>query len=187
MGAIAYDCKYIRKVIILREKLIRFMYGRYGMDSLGKFTIIAGLIVMLIAGWKNSFILSLVAWFCIIYAYFRMFSRNIYKRSSENQWYLNKTYKLRCFFARQKNMMAQRKTHHIYKCPTCRQKIRVPKGKGRIAIYICLVIFLKIFSLRITNIYISYEIFLTAIAKTDVLGKEWHLAKLCEWPLFLIL
>lgn len=54
-------------------------------------------------------------------------------------------------------------------------------------IYICLVIFLKIFSLRITNIYISYEIFLTAIAKTDVLGKEWHLAKLCEWPLFLIL
>ena len=61
MGAIAYDCKYIRKVIILKEKLIRFMYGRYGMDSLGKFTIIAGLIVMLIAGWKNSFILSLVA------------------------------------------------------------------------------------------------------------------------------
>lgn len=134
MGVIAYDCKYIRKVIILREKLIRFMYGRYGMDSLGKFTIIAGLIVMLIAGWKNSFILSLVAWFCIIYAYFRMFSRNIYKRSSENQWYLNKTYKLRCFFARQKNMMAQRKTHHIYKCPTCLQKIRVPKGKGRIEI-----------------------------------------------------
>ncbi len=73
MGVIAYDCKYIRKVIILREKLIRYMYGRYGMDSLGKFTIIAGLIVMLIAGWKNSFILSLVAWFCIIYAYFRMF------------------------------------------------------------------------------------------------------------------
>ena len=87
MGAIAYDCKYIRKVIILKEKLIRFMYGRYGMDSLGKFTIIAGLIVMLIAGCKNSFILSLVAWFCIIYAYFRMFSRNIYKRSSEVRLY----------------------------------------------------------------------------------------------------
>ena len=71
------------------------MYGRYGMDSLGKFTIITGVVSMVLAGWNHSMILSLVSWFCIIYSYFRMFSRNIYKRSSENQWYLNKTYKLR--------------------------------------------------------------------------------------------
>lgn len=110
------------------------MYGRYGMDSLGKFTIIAGLVTMILAGFHNSMILSLVSWACIIYSYFRMFSRNIYKRSSENQWYLGKTYKLRQAFYKQKNLMIQRKTHHIYKCPTCRQKIRIPRGKGRIEI-----------------------------------------------------
>ena len=118
----------------MKEKLIRFMYGRYGMDSLGKFTIIAGLITMILAGWSNSIILSLVSWACIIYSYFRMFSRNIYKRSSENQWYLNRTYKLRTALYKQKNLMHQPKTHHIYKCPTCRQKIRIPRGKGRIEI-----------------------------------------------------
>ena len=118
----------------LKEKLMRFMYGRYGVDSLGKFTLIVGLISILLSGWLNSLVLSLVSWFLIIYAYFRMFSKNIYKRSAENQWYLNKTYKIRCFFARQKNEMAQRKTHHIYKCPACRQKIRIPKGKGRVEI-----------------------------------------------------
>lgn len=110
------------------------MYGRYGMDSFGKFTIIAGLVTMILAGWNDSMLLSLVSWTCIVYSYFRMFSKNIYKRSSENQWYLNKTYKLRQAFYKQKNLMIQRKTHHIYKCPTCRQKIRIPRGKGRIEI-----------------------------------------------------
>lgn len=118
----------------MKEKLIRFMYGRYGVDSLGKFTIITGLAAMILAGWTDSMLLSFLSWCLIIYSYFRMFSKNIYKRSSENQLYLNKTYKLRTFFYRQKNMMAQRKTHHIYKCPTCKQKIRIPRGKGKIEI-----------------------------------------------------
>ena len=118
----------------MREKLIRFMQGRYGMDYLGRFTIILGLAAIILSMFIDIAILSILAWACIIFAYFRMFSRNIYKRSSENQAFLTKTYKIRCFFARQKNMMAQRKTHHIYKCPTCKQKIRVPRGKGRIEI-----------------------------------------------------
>ena len=108
------------------------MYGRNGVDSLGKFVLAISIIVMLLAGWTDSLILYYLSWIGIIYLYFRMFSRNIYKRSSENQWYLNKSYKIRTFFYRQKNLLLQRKTHHIYKCPTCRQKIRVPRGKGRI-------------------------------------------------------
>lgn len=118
----------------MKEKLIRFMYGRYGIDSLCRFTLIAGLASMLLAGWNDSMLLSLLSWGCIIFTYFRMFSRNIYKRSAENQWYLNKTYKLRSAFYRQRNLLIQRRTHHIYKCPSCRQKIRIPRGKGRIEI-----------------------------------------------------
>ena len=118
----------------MREKFIRFMYGRYGMDSLGRFTIIAGVAAMLLAGWNNIMILSLLSCGCIIYSYFSMFSRNIYSRASENQWYLRHTSRLRAAYYRQKNLMAQRKTHHIYKCPACRQKIRIPRGKGRIEI-----------------------------------------------------
>lgn len=124
----------IRKVIIVKEKLIRFMYGRYGMDALGKCTIGLGLACAVITWFTDTTIFPLLSWFFIIYAYFRMLSKNIYKRSAENRLYLEKTYKLRCFFARQKNSLAQRKTHHIYKCPGCKQKIRIPRGKGRIEI-----------------------------------------------------
>ena len=88
----------------MKEKLIRFMYGRNGVDSLGKFVLAISIIVMLLAGWTDSLILSYLSWIGIIYLYFRMFSRNIYKRSSENQWYLNKYYKISTFFFRKKNL-----------------------------------------------------------------------------------
>ena len=65
---------------------------------------------------------------------FRVFSRNISKRYAENQKYLAKTYKLRTYIQQQKNSLAQRKVYHIYKCPGCKQKIRIPKGKGKIEI-----------------------------------------------------
>ena len=118
----------------LKEKFMRFMYGRYGVDTLGKYSLGAGLATMVLSIVFDSYTLSLLSWFLIILTYFRMFSRNLYKRSSENQTFLNKTYKLRTWFGKQKNMMAQRKTHHIYRCPGCKQKIRVPRGKGRIEI-----------------------------------------------------
>lgn len=118
----------------MKEKFMRFMYGRYGVDTLGKYSLGAGLATMALSIVFDSYTLSLLSWFFIILTYFRMFSRNLYKRSSENQTFLNKTYKLRTWFGKQKNMMAQRKTHHIYRCPGCKQKIRVPRGKGRIEI-----------------------------------------------------
>ena len=118
----------------MKEKFMRLMYGRYGVDTLGKYSLGAGLATMVLSIVFDSYTLSLLSWFFIILTYFRMFSRNLYKRSSENQTFLNKTYKLRTWFGKQKNMMAQRKTHHIYRCPGCKQKIRVPRGKGRIEI-----------------------------------------------------
>ncbi len=118
----------------MKERFMRFMYGRYGIDSLGKCVLGIGIAAAVVSWFTTARIFPVLSWACLIYTYFRMFSRNVYKRSAENRVYLEKTYKLRCFFARQKNMLAQRKTHHIYRCPSCRQKIRIPRGKGRIEI-----------------------------------------------------
>ena len=94
----------------MKEKLQRFMYGRYGLDSFGKFTIIVSLVLMLLANFvpaRLGSVLSLLCWALLIYTYFRMFSRQTYKRACENQAYLAKTAKVRHFFASQKSIMAQ--------------------------------------------------------------------------------
>ncbi len=117
----------------MREKIYRFMAGRYGNDRFNQFIMIVALILCLLSVFKvpGAYLLGIL---CLIYAYFRMFSRNTYKRSMENNWYLQKTYKLRQSVATFKRDMQTRKTHHIYRCPSCRQKIRIPRGKGRIEI-----------------------------------------------------
>jgi predicted RNA-binding Zn-ribbon protein involved in translation (DUF1610 family) len=70
----------------------------------------------------------------IIYTYFRVFSRNISKRSEENERYLRFHYKVVGKINKIKFRIADNKTHKIFKCPSCSQKIRVPRGKGRISI-----------------------------------------------------
>ena len=121
-------------VNIMKEKLMRFMYGRYGVDTFGKFLLWSGVILMLITSIFHFRIFYVIGWAFVIYSYYRMFSRQTYKRALENQKFLQHTSKIRGFFAKQKYRAAQHKTHHIYKCPNCKQKIRVPKGKGKIEI-----------------------------------------------------
>ena len=121
----------------MKEKFIRFMHGRYGVDQLSKFILILGLVFVVISALFNnalSLLTYILGWVMVIYCYFRIFSRNIPKRYAENQAYLAKTYKIRTFFGKQKNIWQQRKTHHIYTCPSCKQKIRIPKGKGKIEV-----------------------------------------------------
>ena len=50
----------------MKEKLMRFMAGRYGFDPFGRATLIGALIVMVLSGLFESAILSLLAWALII-------------------------------------------------------------------------------------------------------------------------
>lgn len=123
-----------KEVKNMREKLRNFMIGRYGIDDLSKFLMGFALVLCILDIFVNNAFLSLLFFVLIIYVYFRMLSRNYNKRYQENMKFLQVKNKVVAKFDSQKWMMQQRKTHHIYKCPTCNQKIRIPKGKGRICI-----------------------------------------------------
>ena len=124
----------------MRDKFNKFMQGRYGVDDFSRFTMGAALVLIILAMFANIFsrtagsTLDILGVAAIVYAYIRIFSRNIQQRYAENQKFLQMTSKFRFRFNKEKNLMKQRKTHHIYSCPGCGQKIRIPKGKGKIEI-----------------------------------------------------
>ncbi len=122
----------------MRERIARFMQGRYGIDQFTNFLVFSALIILVIEMFIKvpgiRFLFNVLSVATIFYAYFRMLSRNHNKRFSENEKYMKYRNNVKFFIARERSHMQQRKTHHIYKCPQCRQSIRVPKGKGRIAI-----------------------------------------------------
>jgi DNA-directed RNA polymerase subunit RPC12/RpoP len=118
----------------MREKFLRFMQGRYGVDDLNKFLLIIAVVFMILSALTNNAIFNGICVLFLIFPYYRMFSKNISKRYSENQIYLKYFNQVKAFFNKEKRNLGQMKTHHIYKCPSCKQKIRVPRGKGKIAI-----------------------------------------------------
>lgn len=115
----------------LGVKIRTFMYGRNGFDDLAKVSIIASVIVLLICGFCPrgivKSILYILVWVLMGYGYFRILSKNVYKRVQENKKYLGTVNMV-------KTRYAQRKTHKFYRCPQCKTWLRVPKGRGKITI-----------------------------------------------------
>lgn len=118
----------------MKEKFRKFMTVRYGVDAFSRFLLATALILWVLNMFIGSRILHSWAWLMVLYTYYRMFSKNTTKRYQENLKYMQIKDKFLEKFRVNKSQMQQRKTHHIYKCPVCKQKIRIPKGKGRICI-----------------------------------------------------
>lgn len=117
----------------MKEKLIQFMQGRYGVDNLNThalWLVIILLIINMFIGNIFISILSYALWFLIIY---RTFSRQIYKRYAENEKYLQLIKPITQFFNLQKKRLTDR-NHKYYRCPSCKQMVRLPKGKGQIVV-----------------------------------------------------
>lgn len=113
----------------------RFMYGRYGSDQLNLTLLVTAVALSLLNSLLSVFLYESTAFTRVIspslyllmlvllgLSLARCFSRNIYKRRQENQ-------RFRSFFAR----ICDRQ-HRYFRCPTCKQRVRVPRGKGKLNI-----------------------------------------------------
>lgn len=118
----------------MREKLRQFMIGRYGTDGLNQFLSIASLVLLLIAIISRVSLFTYLGAALLIFCYYRTFSRNISKRTEENYKFYTLKDRVNNKFKGWKEQWANRKVYHYYRCPQCRQKLRVPRGCGRIQI-----------------------------------------------------
>lgn len=127
--------------------LYKVMRGRYGQDSLGRFIVVFALILCIVSNF-TTFYIYIASLVLLIYEYFRMFSRNITARRRENEVYLKATAGIRRLFSGGRNSRSGRNNgynsnnaaghddsqYKIYKCPKCGQKMRFPRGRGKIEI-----------------------------------------------------
>lgn len=121
----------------MKQKLINFMSTRYGLDSYSRFLTVIAVLIMLLAifmpgGVRD--ILYVLALAVLIYAYFRVFSKNRSARSGENAKYQAMKQRIKAWFKLKSEMWKQRKEYRFFKCPSCKAVLRVPKGKGKLRV-----------------------------------------------------
>jgi len=110
------------------------MTGRYGPDHLTIAMIIFSLVLNLLHGILRFVPLMYVSYALLALAIFRVLSRNITRRRSENDKFIRYWWPIRTRASRSWANIKHRKTHKYLKCPGCGNTLRVPKGKGKIQI-----------------------------------------------------
>lgn len=114
--------------------LKKFMMGRYGGDQLSMGLVLLSALITLISSTTNLQILILLGYIPLGLGIFRMFSKNIQKRQMENYKFAILVSPVYSLFNKGRNRVKDAKTHRFFKCPKCKAKLRLPKGKGKISI-----------------------------------------------------
>lgn len=131
---------------MFKEKLREFLTGRYGGDllsaslaSLSSVSMLAGVIVLSFVKGVPGLVIALVLFAVSLgamgLAIFRVFSKNLTARRAEYEWFKkNVADPIAGLFSKKKSAPRRDSEHRLFKCPKCRQTVRVPKGKGKIRI-----------------------------------------------------
>lgn len=119
-------------------KFQQFMIGRYGIDKLWSVLLIFFFVIILLANafYKVSkityYAIEIMAFVLVVFAIFRVFSKNIEARRAENAKWLKFENSVKGFFKFQNDKFKQRKTHKFVKCKGCKKTFRLPRHKGKI-------------------------------------------------------
>ena len=109
------------------------MYGRCGLDSLNKALIIVFLFLELIAGFFSLWYVRFIPYLLFFYVAFRFFSKNVNKRSVENDRFMRGWGPIADRVQTRVRQMRD-PYYKYYRCSKCGVLQRVPKGRGNIKI-----------------------------------------------------
>ena len=128
----------------IKQSLRNFMSGRNGADRLGLTLLWTGLILYilgtLIGAASGTFwmllgsLLNLAGFACYVLCIYRMFSRNLTKRQAENRRFESACARSKTQLRQAKNRFKNRKQYKYFRCPQCKQKLRAPRGRGKIQV-----------------------------------------------------
>lgn len=116
------------------DRFRQWMMGRYGPDQLTYALLIAYMVLYLAAQIARLGILALIALLPLAFGIFRVLSRNTNARYRENQAFLRVWTPVSAWFRRLKYNFHDRQANRIFKCPNCSNRLRVPRGRGKVQV-----------------------------------------------------
>lgn len=111
----------------------RWMDGRYGSDQLSVFLIALYFLLHMLSLLPHMDLLALPAVLILLWAFYRCFSRRVERRRMENARFMELADPVIRWYRLQRTMRSD-KDHCYFKCPNCGQRLRVPRGKGKITV-----------------------------------------------------
>lgn len=118
----------------MRNWIQKFMRGRYGVDQLSNFMVTTSVVLILASILTGYSILNTAGLVILGLSYFRIFSRDINRRYTENQKFLKSYQPIKDKVFKFKKRASSSKDYKYFKCPNCGQELRVPRRKGRVNI-----------------------------------------------------
>ena len=111
----------------------RFMSGRCGIDELNIFIAVVLIILSGASYFTQNAILYAVEFLILLLLLFRMLSKNIERRATENRASIKLLSPLTKSIRRWMHRIKDRENRY-YRCPRCYARLRVPRYRGEITI-----------------------------------------------------
>ena len=129
--------KYVN---MFREDMRYAMSRRCGLDELNNFIMLIGFIFVVIALFTHKWVFVLIGTVFVVLCYMRVFSKKLEKRKAENDVYtryMGNVVRFVDYIKLVINMKIRsiRDKEYIYfVCKSCKQVIRIPKGKNKVSV-----------------------------------------------------
>ena len=117
-----------------QKKAAEWLQGRNGSDELGICVSLVALILVIVNIFLNSFIISVIALVLIVYTFWRSASRNLEARENENGVFCEFLGPVRPWVRNPVEAFSEARAYRHFKCPECGQRVRVPRGKGKVRV-----------------------------------------------------
>lgn len=118
----------------LTNRFYDWMRGRYGADELGNVAVGISVALLLVNVFAKTRWLGALALAFALYACWRISSKNIAARRAENHAFLSKIGPLAHWIHNPREAYAEMRAYKHLTCPSCHQKMRVPRGKGKMRV-----------------------------------------------------
>lgn len=127
-------------ITMFREDMKIVMSKRCGLDELNNFIMLLGFVFIMISLFTGNGLFTFLGALFVVLCYLRVFSKKLDKRRRENDFYMRYMgrvvhvthlwkLKIKMWLRSRKD-----KEYVYFVCSSCRQIIRIPKGKNKISV-----------------------------------------------------